>query len=645
MRRAPSLILASAAAAALGAGMALGAPGDTTLVSLTSAGTPGATAADPGAVSADGRYVAFTTGAVPQLFVRDRVAGTTTLASSSAAGVPADAAVDTEDVGNVQFAISGSGRYVVFASAATNLTPQDTDANKDVFRKDLTTGAVDLISVNSAGVKANAAIFGDPDVSYDGNRVSFGSGTATNLFAGVDDNLSSDVVVRDVGAGTTVLAAQSTAGVLANGTTERSAISADGRAVVFEAPAGTVNLVPGDTLNKGNDAIVRDLAADTTTAASDPTRGNGSGFPDISGDGRFVVFSTGEPYDAVNDANATNDVYRRDMTNSAAGAFTLVSARDGLDTPGANGADRPAISADGGRASFTLTSIDLTGGDSNAVADVFARDIVTKTTRRASLASDGTTQSLTASEHSAIAGAGSLVTFVTTDGAANRLAGNDTNALADVLAKELAPTDTTGPAVQITSTTAVAGGSALVVTATDPSGVGSVIANGVALRPGAGATFSGTTTIAPNGPLKIEARDGSGNAANLVVVAATGPGGPPVANKPPKVTQLRAKLVKGRIVVSLRLSTAARVKAQLLRRTVKVFKKAPKRRIVVRSVGRAVTKTLTAGKRTITLKPPKLRRKAKYVLRVRATTTAGTTTRTVGITVPAALPPRVRRGG
>ena len=69
--------------------------------------------------------------------------------------------------------------------------------------------------------------------------------------------------------------------------------------------------------------------------------------------------------------------------------------------------------------SFTSTSIDLTGGDGNAaVADVFARDIGTQDHRGArASASDGTTQSLTASEHSAIAGAGSLVAFVTTDAA------------------------------------------------------------------------------------------------------------------------------------------------------------------------------------------------------------------------------------
>ena len=58
-----------------------------------------------------------------------------------------------------------------------------------------------------------------------------------------------------------------------------------------------------------------------------------------------------------------------------------------------------------------------------------------------------------------------------------------------------------------------------------------------------------------------------------------------------------------------------------------------------------MTRNLAAGNRTISVKPPKLRRKARYVVRVRATTTAGTTTQAVGITVPAALPPRVRRGG
>ena len=420
-------------------------------------------------------------------------------------------------------------------------------------------------------------------MSYDGNRVSFGSGAATNLFAG-DLNNASDIVVRDVAAGTTVLAAQTTAGVLANGTTERSAISADGRAVVFEAPAGTFNLVPGDVGTWGNDAIVRNLQTGTTTAASDPTRATGSGFPDISGDGRFVVFETGETYDAANDI-AGNNVYRRDMTTAA--GFTLVSARNGRRYGGGQRRDRPAISADGSRVSFTSPSTDLIVGDTNAVADVYTRDIGTKGHR------GGRARRPPArAERHRLRAIGHRRRREPGDVRGPRRRGPHDTARphrrqppARHHREGARPHRHDGPPIQITSTTAAAGGFALVVTATDPSGVGSVTANGAALRPGAGATFSGTAPAAPDRTLRVDARDGSGNASTLVVVPTTGPG-PPISHTPPKINQLRAKLVKGRIVVSLRLSTAARVKAQLLRSTVKVFKKAPKRRVVLLGVGR-----------------------------------------------------------
>ncbi|HTI32559.1 MAG TPA: hypothetical protein VL422_02715, partial [Miltoncostaea sp.] len=203
-RRRIALAALAVSAGAAAAGIAIAAPGDVSVASVSEAGTLGTTPVEAAAVSADGRYVAFTsaadltsvgTGGRRQLYVRDRAAGTTRLASASAAGQPSDADVDAEDVGNVQFAISADGRYVVFAAAATNLTAADTDAAKDVYRKDMASGAVTLVSVNSAGVKANAAVAGDPDVSADGTRVAFGTGAATtNLIPG-DANNASDVVV------------------------------------------------------------------------------------------------------------------------------------------------------------------------------------------------------------------------------------------------------------------------------------------------------------------------------------------------------------------------------------------------------------------------------------------------------------------
>jgi len=115
-------LLTTATLLATGA-LALGAPGELSLVSVSSAGTQGTDPVEAGAVSATGRYVAFTsksaltgvaTGGKVQLFVRDRTTGTTALASSNSAGAPADGDVDSDSVGNVLFALSGDGRYAVF---------------------------------------------------------------------------------------------------------------------------------------------------------------------------------------------------------------------------------------------------------------------------------------------------------------------------------------------------------------------------------------------------------------------------------------------------------------------------------------------------------------------------------------------------
>ncbi len=614
--------LAAAAVLATGAS-ALGAPGDLSLVSTSSGGVQGAAPVEASAVSATGRVVAFTsasaltaapTGGKVQLYVRDRVSGTTLLASSNAAGQAANGDVDAEDVGNVRFAVSGDGRYVVFASVATNLSPGDTDANTDVFRKDLATGEVTIISVNSAGEKANAAVGGDPDVSYTGDVVAYTSGLATNLFPG-DGNNASDVVVREVAAGATVLAAQTTAGLQANGTTERPAVSADGRAVAFEAPAGTFNLDPGDALNRGNDVFVRNLAAGALAAASDPLRTTGSGFPDISGDGRFAVMETGERYDPANDPNALNDVYRRDM---GTGAYTLVSAKDGSDAAGNAAGTRPAISADGGRVAFTSAATDLTA-DANAVADVFTRDVAARGTRLASVA--GTTQGSAPSDRGAIAANGGLVSFIFTDPTPAppgvRLIATDVNLQPDAFAKEMAPTDLVPPglalsgpadgATQIASQVPVGG------SVSDASGVASLTINGVPLPLTATGGFSTALplVLGPNA-ITVRATDGAGNVSEITRTV-TRTDVPPAASRP-RLTALKAGFSRGRLVVRVTLTASARVSVQLLRRTVKTK---PRRRVVLSGATRRVTRSLVAGTRLIRITPPRKLRPGSYVVRVR----------------------------
>lgn len=622
--RPPAVAALAAAVAVAGAGVALGAAGDLAIASLGSTGAQGAAAAEAGAVSADGRFVAFTSsadlvtgvpaGGVVQLYVRDRAANTTVLASSSAAGAAAGGAVDVHDVNNVQFAISGDGRYAVFASTATNLAPADTDAAKDVFRKDLVTGAVVLVSVNSTGVKANAGVAGDPDVSYDGSRVSFGSGGATNLFA-PDATIGSDVVVRDAAAGTTVLAAVNNAGVQANDVTERSAISGDGRVVAFEAPVNTNNLSPADT-GASNDIYVRNLAAGTTAAASDPAQTTGSSFPDISGDGRYVVFETGHKYDATNDASAGNDAYRRDL---GTGAIVLVSARDGLDGGGDNGGIRPSISADGSRVTFTSTSTDLTTDANAAVGDVVARDIATKATKLVSVRADGTTQSLSPSDRSALSANGGIAAFIHTDAGAVRLVPTDANNQPDVHVKELTATDAAGPALTLTGPADGASQKAAQVAvagaATDPSGIASLTVNDapLALTGTGGFSMSALLSLGPN-TIRVRAVDGAGNATTRSVTV-TRTAAPALR----RVLGLSASLVKGRIVVKLRLSARSRVRVKVLRRLVGPK---PARKIILRGIGTPVTRVLAAGAHTLRLTPPSTK-VGRYAVRVRIIGAAG----------------------
>jgi hypothetical protein len=418
-----------------------------------------------------------------------------------------------------------------------------------------------------------------------------------------------------------VLAAQNAAGVQANGTTERPAISSDGRVVAFEAPTGTNNLLPGDASpGDVNDVVVRNLAAGTTAGASDPAAAAGSGFPDISGDGRYVVFETGHAYDPTYDVGG-NDAYRRDM---ATGAVALGSARDGVATGGNQGGTRPVISADGGRVAFTSASTDLFGTDANAVTDVYVRDLAPRVTRRASIRADGSTETNTSSDRGAIAGNGAIVSFVNDDlGATPELILADTNNFPDVFAKEFAPTDVTPPAIAIAGATG---------TASDPSGIGEVTVNGAAVAVGAGGTFP--VSVAP-GTQTVRAVDGAGNAASTTRTITSAVAARPAALRP-RIQRLRASL-KGKVLtVRFRLAADARVTVTLLRRTVR---QKPRRRVVLTALRPRASRSLRAGQRTVVLTLRKRPAAGRYVVRVRARAGALVVTTTKALTV---APPKKR---
>jgi Tol biopolymer transport system component len=323
-------------------------------------------------VSVDGRYVAFEsvasnlvpgdTGGHGDVFVRDRVAGTTSRVSVSSTGSQANRRSEGPSM-------SGDGRYVAFYSYATNLVPGDTNGAEDVFVRDRVAGTTSRVSVSSTGKQANGGS-GAPSVSGDGRYVAFSS-VASNLVPG-DPHRDLDVFVRDRVAGTTSRVSVSSTGTEANGESRRPSVSADGRYVAFDSWAS--NLVPGDT-NGSVDMFVRDRVAGTTSrvsVSSSGTQANGesSGLYDaasVSANGRYVAFDSYATNLVPGDTNGSVEVFVRDRVAGTTSRVCVSSS--GTQANGGN--YQPSVSGDGRYITFYSDATNLVPGDTNATFDLF----------------------------------------------------------------------------------------------------------------------------------------------------------------------------------------------------------------------------------------------------------------------------------
>lgn len=184
-------------------------------------------------ISGDGRYVVFWSNASnlvssdtngrSDVFVNDRETGATERVSISSEGSEAEG-------NSAEPAISGNGRYVAFRSDAANLVADDTNETADVFVRDRETGTTERVSVGFDGSEASGDS-GPPGISTDGRFVAFAS-TASNLVADAEEGPVA-VYVRDRMTGETERVG---AGVTDTGfpSLEAPAISGDGRVVAFD---------------------------------------------------------------------------------------------------------------------------------------------------------------------------------------------------------------------------------------------------------------------------------------------------------------------------------------------------------------------------------------------------------------------------
>lgn len=451
---------------------AAAATGATGRVSVADTGAQGNSNSFSPSISADGRYVAYSSaasnlipgdtntcfaypqrGSCPDIFVRDIQTRTTTRVSVSVSGEEAN---DFSD----EPTLSADGRYVAFSSWASNLVTGDTNmcdlfiggpfaSCGDVFVRDMETGDIVRVSVASDGRQGND-FSEQPVLSADGRYVAFAS-AASNLVPG-DTNGTEDIFVHDrdtdedgifdePGQIATSRVSVSSAGGQTNSWSAYPDLSADGRYVVFQSDAS--NLVPGDT-NRVYDIFVHDRVTARTRRVSvsrDGTEGNdySLGPPTISGDGRYVALRSA----------ATNLVPGPDLNGNYYDVFVhdRDADEDGIfDEPGATDITRVSESSEGTQAnSFAFLSVisddgravmfwseatNLVPGDSNGVSDIFIHDRITAKTVRLSVASDGTQANDDSFYYGAgLSGDGSRAVFYSL---ASNLAPHDSNGATDV---------------------------------------------------------------------------------------------------------------------------------------------------------------------------------------------------------------------
>ena len=299
--------------------------------------------------------------------------------------------------------LSNNGRYAVYRSYATNLVPNDTNEVEDIFWRDLKTGRTIRVSVKKSGSQAGTASY-SPAISGNGRHVAFF--TEARL-VGNDGNGVGDIYVHDVETRSTERVSISSAGAEGDQSVgDQPDLSRSGRFVAFH----TASQLVGKDNNDDDDVYVRDLKRDKTRLVSVHSNGdavtNGdSTYPQITENGRLIVFSSTSRELVNSDGNASQDIFVRNLLTGKTRRVSMMN--DGSEVM--DHSQYPQISGGGDIVSFD-TVAQISEVDDNTETDIYVLNRNTGVTRLVSKDHNGEAAD-DQSEYSSLSPNGRMVGF------------------------------------------------------------------------------------------------------------------------------------------------------------------------------------------------------------------------------------------